>query len=335
MARLKKHQHTVTRTLLRGFCDSRGMVTMWRRNGLVRDVHINDAAVRKSFYRFHDDTGQSSDAVEDWLDKRVENPVGPVLKRIREGGQLSPADRPALSRFVVAGLLRTATVAAYMRQIDEHIGPILLASNALARQGMDPSLMNSRDLQAVREAAERVWGRLTRDDPKSRLRTIARKFDELVLEVTDWTWTVEVAAEDRLIVSDAPVGTFQSDPVGWHGLLPAGSPLMVPISPRHLLIAEKNPVAPQQTATLDPQLADLVNRRIAREADDAIFSRPGVSWPTGLVLARRSPALPAPTVTWSRSGSGRPPSFPTMYPAVDDESVRELLAALDAEDRVD
>ena len=257
------------------------------------------------------------------------------MKRIREGGQPSPADRPALSRFAVAGLLRTATVAAYMRQIDKHLGPILLANNVFVRQGMDPSSMTPTDLRAVQEAAERAWGRLTRDDPKSRLRTIARKFDEFVLEVTDWTWTVQVAPEDRLIVSDAPVATFHPDPVGWHGVLPAGSPLMVPISPRHLLLAEKHPVSPLQTTNLDPLFADLVNCTLAREADDAIFKRPDADWPTDLVLGRTPPALPAPTVTWGRSDRSRPPSFPATYPAVNDESVRELLDALDAEDVVD
>lgn len=306
---------------------------MWRRNGSVKDVHINDAAVRRASYRFPDDSGQPSNAVEDWLDRRVENPVGPILQKIRDGVRPAPADQPALSRFAIAGLLRTATVTSYMRQLDRHLGPILLTQMVFARQGKDPASMTPAELRAVQEAAERVWNRRTRDDPKSRLRTIARKFDELVLEVTDWAWTVQFAPEDRLIVSDAPVATFQPDPVGWHGVLPTGSPLMVPVSPRHLLFAEKHPVSTAaQAMTLDPEFADLVNRTLAREADDAIFTRPGVGWPTDLALSRKPPELPTPTVTWWRADQGGPsPSFPATYPAVNDESVRELLAALSAE----
>ena len=50
---------------------------MWRRDGLVKNVHIKDAAVRRAFYRFHDDSGQPSDAVEDWLDERERTRLGP------------------------------------------------------------------------------------------------------------------------------------------------------------------------------------------------------------------------------------------------------------------
>ena len=65
--KLKTHQHTVPRTLLRGFSDERGFVTMRRRNELVREFHVNDATVRRGFYTFHDSSGEPSNAVEDWL----------------------------------------------------------------------------------------------------------------------------------------------------------------------------------------------------------------------------------------------------------------------------
>jgi hypothetical protein len=333
--KVKAHQHTVPRTLLRGFSDERGFVTMRRRNGLVREVHVNDAAVRKGIYTFRDSWGDPSNAVEDWLGEEVENSAGPVLQRLREGQQPTPEDRPALARLAVAGLLRTATVASYLRQIDSHLGPFLLVHGVLVREEVDPASLSPTDMEHLQRVAADAWQRVTRDDPKSRLRTMARKFDELVLEVTDWVWSLQVSPDDVLITSDAPVATFTAATAGWHGILPAGSPVMLPVSPRHLLYAVKHPFASVSGGALDAPLANVVNQALARETDDAVFTHPAMGWPLDLVLAPTPPALPSPTVTWGRLSSGAESrTFPATYPAVQDASVRELLLALEAEDEV-
>jgi hypothetical protein len=110
---------------------------------------------------------------------------------------------------------------------------------------------------------------------------------------------------------------------------------MLPVSPRHLLYAEKHPLASGSDCSLDASLAKVVNQRIAREADDAVFTHPGMDWPLDLVLAPTPPTLPTPTVTWGRSGSATEPrTFPATYPPVQDASVQALLRALEAEDEV-
>ena len=76
--KLKTHQHTVPRTLLRGFCDERGFVTMRRRNGLVREIHVDDATVRRGVLHVPRLVGEPSDAVEDWLGAEVESSAGPA-----------------------------------------------------------------------------------------------------------------------------------------------------------------------------------------------------------------------------------------------------------------
>jgi hypothetical protein len=333
--KLKKHQHTVPRTLLRGFSDERGFVTMRRRNGSVQRVPTSGATVRKMFYTFYDSSGQASNAVEDWLGEQVEDSAGPVLQRLREGQQPTPEDRPALARLAVAGLLRTATVASYLEQMDRHLGPFLLVHGVLVRHEVDAAALSRTDLELLQEAATDAWQRVTRDDTAARLRTMIRKFDELVLEVTDWVWSVQASPEDILVTSDAPVATFTVASQGWHGILPAGSPLMLPVSPRHLLYAEKYPLAGVSDYSLDAPLAKVVNEAIAREADDAVFMHPAMDWPLDLVLASTPPALPTPTVTWGRSGSATEPrTFPATHPPVQDPSVQALLRALEAEDEV-
>jgi hypothetical protein len=333
--KLKTHQHTVPRTLLRGFSDEREFVTMRRRDGLVHEIPISNAAVRTKIYTFDNSSGQPSNAVEDWLGEQVEAGAGRVLQRLREGQQPTPEDRPALARLAVAGLLRTATVRSYLEQMDRHLGPFLLVHGVLVRHEVDPASLSRTDMELLQEAATDAWQRVTRDDPAARLRTMVRKFDELVLEVTDWVWSLQVSPQDVLITSDAPVATFTAASAGWHGILPAGSPLMLPVSPRHLLYAEKHALANISESSLHAGLAKVVNEAIAREADDAVFTHPAMDWPLDLVLAPTPPTLPTPTVTWGRSGSATEPrTFPATYPLVQDASVQALLRALEAEDEV-
>ncbi|MGY1810653.1 DUF4238 domain-containing protein [Blastococcus sp. SYSU D00669] len=333
--KLKTHQHTVPRTLLRGFCDEREFVTMRRRDGLVREIPISNATVRRRFYTFDDSSGQPSNAVEDWLSEQVESRAGPVLQRLREGQQPTPEDRPALARLAVAGLLRTATVASYLEQMDRHLGPFLLVHGVFVRHEVDPASLSPTDIELLQAAATDAWQRVTRDDPAARLRTMVRKFDELVLEVTDWVWSLQVSPDKVLITSDAPVVTFTPASAGWHGVLPSGSPLMLPVSPRHLLYAEKHPLPGVSDCSLDAPLAKVVNEVLAREADDAVFTHPAMDWPLDLVLAPTPPTLPTPTVTWGRpTSAAEPRTFPATYPPVQDASVRAVLRELGAEDEV-
>ena len=89
MAQVKKRQHTVPRTLLKGFADAKGLVAIRQRSGgkAVR-ININNATVESFFYSFAGPSGELRNEVEEWLDEYAEGPVTPVLERLREGGQL-------------------------------------------------------------------------------------------------------------------------------------------------------------------------------------------------------------------------------------------------------
>lgn len=84
---------------------------------------------------------------------------------------------------------------------------------------------------------------------------------------------------------------------------------------------------------LNGELAAFVTDALARQADRALFSAPGLSWPTGLIFPAQKPRLPAPRIKWGRSSG--PPTFPATYPAVASPAVEDLLRKLGAVDTVE
>lgn len=217
----------------------------------------------------------------------------------------------------------------------------------ISHRGLDPDSLTERVRNELAESADRIWSQASdgRDLRKSRLRTIARKFDEFATEFATWHWTLsstngvrQQAGHDTggdcwLITADAPVATISFEPGGWHGILPEGSPLFMPVSPTHLLIAEKHPLG-EPLERVTPELAWLVNRRLSAEAYESIFVHPSLEWPADLSFARERPTLPTPTVTWGRSAPEVQPTFPAKYPPLRDLTVAALLKTLGAVDTV-
>jgi len=328
----KDHQHITPKVYLRGFADARGFVTVQRRSGDEANLQINNVAVRKRFYNFKNSQGAEIGGIEEWLDTGVESPIGPVFKRLRAGQPVRTEDVPALARFVVVQLLRTPSTEATLMQLDQHLGPMLLAHAVFVRHEVDPTALSAESVSALMRAATDVWERRPLDGRRnSRLRTIARKMDELTTELSSWTWSVLTASSPLLITGDAPVVTFQPTG-GWSGILPTGSPVYLPLTPRLLLVGEKHCLGGD--GALHPELAAHVNRRIAIEADDAIIKSRVDDWPRGLTLLNTRPTLPQPTITWSKSNSTTS-SLPTRFPAVVDSGIAELLQSLEAEDNIE
>lgn len=68
------------------------------------------------------------------------------------------------------------------------------------------------------------------------------------------------------------MAVLPSTDTGWHGILPTGSPVFIPVSSRQLLMGEPHPL--EAGDKLHPDLARLVNARLAFEAADAVFADP-------------------------------------------------------------
>lgn len=330
---LKRAHHTVPKMLLSGFADERNRLSMRRRDGTQCLISTTRATVRRDFYSFVGPDNALVDTIETWLGDHVEGPFAETLRRLQDGEQPQAADSSSIAAFAAAGLLRTMTVRSYFDQIDAQMGPTLILMRACAKAGVDPSTLTRDELSRCQLAATLAWNRGPREtNVDAKLRTFLRKLDGLTQDLTMWTWTVQTAESACLITADSPVATRAPDDVGWHGILPAGSPVLLPISPYRLIVGSGSLLGGD---VLEPQLARLVNRRLAREASDAIFAHPSMGWPDDLELSRHPPTLPTPSITWSRSAPGTANTFPARYPRTSDPSVAALLDSLGAVDIVE
>jgi len=334
IGQVKRRHHTVPKVLLLGFVDSKNRLVMRRRDGSNLLTSLNDASVRGDFYSYRDSDGVLVDEVETWLGDGIESPVAEVLVRARRGEQLASNDVVHLARLAASGLLRTPTIRSYLDQLDAHLGPLLLMHRHLTAAAVDPTALSPEAMKRVHATAATVWNdcdKLSANE-QSKLRTFLREFDKLSQRLSTWSWNVLTAKHPCLITADAPVVTLGTDDGGWHGVLPKGSPVFIPVSSRHLLIGEQHPIG---RGSFTIELAKMVNIRMTSEAYDAVFADPIMPWPDHIVLEPRRPTLPHPTVSWSRSQPGSEPTFPTAYPAVEDDRVRALLDSLGAVDTVE
>lgn len=333
-AKVKKHQHVVPRTYLRGWADLEDHVAVLDRGNVVpQRLSVSNSAVRKRFYNFADADGAETDVVENWLDKHIEAPVGTTLKALRAGAEIGEVDVTTAINFTVAQLLRTPTVFAFMQHFDEHMGAMFALLEAA--KGADFDLLELSDADRARclGIARKVWAAQNVGDRRaSKLRTMVRKLDEISEQVASWHWSVLTSPAPVVISGDSPVVTM--NPMGhhWSGLIPDGSSLWMPLSPTVLLAAD--PVKPlRQQSLLSNELAAFVTGALARQADRALFNIPGLSWPAELIFPVQKPTLPEPTVTWGKSVG--PPTFPAKYPPVTSAAVEALLKDLGATDTVE
>lgn len=327
MNRLKRHNHTVARVLLKGFAHN-SLVRMLRRDGTDRSIPVARAAVGYDFYLFNKE-GNKTDAVENWFDTQVESPMGALLPRLRQGVQPATSDVPALAKFVAASLLRTESVRSYMEQIDAHTGPVLLVSEAWKQEGIQPEDLAESDVARWLEIAAEAYQKMEQpldEARRSRLRTMLRHYDVLTQRLKGWSWTVTTTDSPIFITGDAPVVAFDIESEGFHGIIPPGSPVFMPVSPRSLLVGEEHPLSPGRL--LDPKLASLINMALAREAHGAIFCHPSTPLPKNFKLPAHAPTLNAPRVTIARSDPGTSPTFPATYPNVGDSTVADCWGCL-------
>jgi hypothetical protein len=100
--------HVVPRTYLRNFADDEQMIGMRLVDQPEAEtrISIEDAAVRKRFYRRTRPDGTPIDDVEHALGK-IEQRAGPILRRIEESWPLSLDDKRVLGEFFALQVLRS------------------------------------------------------------------------------------------------------------------------------------------------------------------------------------------------------------------------------------
>lgn len=334
--RQPRRHHTVPRLYLRAFAE--GNQILMRLRGRTTDEirNITSVAFTRDFYAFT--LGGVRDAtVEDWLQRNVEDPGAPALRRPVDG-QWPPTDedRAAIATFAAFQLLRTPLVRDYMHQIDRVTTPLLWAAEVLKKALEQDDLTDAEKRQVFEDARARTPAALTeRADPRALLRTMLREADRQAARLLARPWTLLRSGEPALVTSDNPVARFfpQGPPAAFAGLAPPDAELHLPLAPDTLLILERDGATAQpQPGPLSAELAAAANSAQALGTQRAIFRYPSTPWPPTLVLGPRSP-LPEPTIT-TRFDNPGPSTFPAEYPPVHDARIAELLRSLDAEDTV-
>lgn len=333
---MKVRHHTTPRVYLRGFAGRDGLVSARRRLGDDIELHINNVSVRNGFYNVRTSDGVLHDAVENWFMSEVETPAGSVLRRLRDSDatdDLRAEDAVAVSHLVAAQLYRTATARSYMDQIDAHLGPLLMVTEVTKRLGVDPRGLTPEQFATHMRAAQELLRKHQKptDVRLSQVRTMVREIDKMMSRLEKWHWTVAEADAPRLITGDAPAVGLRPRLGGFRGILPAGSPVYLPLTPTRLLIG--TPKKPSSPIELSSRIAFAVNQRIANESADAIMKATWQDWPPNVRMPATPPQLPTPRISCRPSTATRS-TFPATFPTPRSSSVRNLLRTLEASEVV-
>lgn len=327
---MARSQHTVSRMLLQGFSDDRNRVRVTSRSRPSHLLALNSASVVKDFYSFTDDAGELDDGIEQWMSTQVESTAAPLIRAARTGHAAAGADKATIALFVANGLVRTRTVRARIESVGKTLGPRMLEEALLeeaARLGIE---LTSHQRATLRAEAPSKWAREadSEEERRSHLRIVLRFTDALATQLARWDWSIAVSPTPVLVTSDAGIATLTPDD-GWGGLLPEGSPVLLPVSPTHLLIGEPHALQPGPHE-LPRELADAVNREMARGAYDIVITHPAMPWSAELTLPRVAPDLrPKIVITQSNEPATDPAPFapisnPTIRAAFDKLATHDI-----------
>lgn len=326
MGRKKRH-HTVTRALLEGFALDK-KISVRSRSGQEFLTSPINATVVSDFYSFEGEE-RPDDAVEEWLADDVETPFAKLLPTLRSGDQPSHSDRSVIVRFVATAVVRTRTTRAYLGQIDHHIADLVVLQTIAPRMGLNLSEMTSSQIEELLALCQDLWREASQEANQelSLLRTMVRHSQALEGALESYAWSTLQTSEPRFLIGDAPVLSTSDYVRGWHGLIPQGSTVFMPIAPNILLVGE-----PHLSGRFysDDELASTINTLTAREAYADVFHHPDMKWPDEICLVPDAPELPAPSRKLRPALPGTPSTFPSTYPEVGDVKVAALLHRLKA-----
>ncbi|MET9980307.1 hypothetical protein ACFYOI_36680 [Streptomyces microflavus] len=128
-----------------------------------------------------------------------------------------------------------------------------------------------------------------------------------------------------LVVGDSGVVLRRRD--GTYGITPpllsAGSQLLVPLSPQHLLISTTRSHY-RHEAALTAKLAAKANTGAAHWCQEAVYRLPSMPWPARLRIPDSAPHIKAPVVL-ARADDGAHPATKPRHPDVQDPELRSIL----------
>lgn len=326
MGRQKRH-HTVMRALLEGFALDNKIAVRSRNGAQFLTVPIN-ATVVSDFYSFNEESVPSA-AVEKWLAAHVEWPFAELLPPLRAGETTRAEWHPIIAQFIATAIVRTRTTRAYMAQIDRHLsGPVILQTLA-PRMGWDLARMTAGEVEGLIVLCEALWQEISEEAEQraSALRTMITHSLILQKNLELYDWSTLGTPTPQFLLGDVPVLTVSGHRTGWHGLIPEGASVLMPLAPDRLLVGK--PKASGHLG-LGEDLVTAVNTRTVAEAQSDVFHHPRMPWPAELTLDANVPELPTPSRKLRPAPLGTPPTFPASYASTDDPEIAAILKRLRA-----
>ena len=291
---------------------SRGYLKRWTSDGsrlwsyrlLIPDANVqkwSQKSTRSVAYHEHLYTkavaSGESDEFESWLDAEFESPAEEAIAKVVEQRRLKPGDWTHLARFFAAQDVRTP--ARLVEQMHEWQNTLPeLIQNTLTKTVADLERMTPS------ERADRAANTSRREDVPFRV-TVERRSDEsggvIKAETVSgrplWLWTMRhvltgkplnALCKHRWTILAPPAGVtwFTSDDpvlkVNFNSLTDysfagrwgtAGTELILPLGPLHLLYTRIGKPVPARGTEVDAEKAAVIRRLIAAHAHRYVFAR--------------------------------------------------------------
>ena len=154
-----------------------------------------------------------------------------MLPGLRGGEQPTEEMRPTVARFLAAAVVRTRTARSYLEQIDQHLAGTVVLWKLAARLGWNLAEMPLSEVEHLRHLCQRAWQSLPprSDCEASNLRVIVRQSRQIEDALLKYMWSVARTDQPALPIGDAPVLALDGQARGWHGLVPNGAAVFMPL----------------------------------------------------------------------------------------------------------
>ncbi|MDX6634358.1 MAG: hypothetical protein QOF06_561 [Solirubrobacterales bacterium] len=276
-----KRHHFIPQFMLNRFGKKR-VCQLEKATGKPQSILVAEAASRRHLYRFEDDDGNKSSAVEG-IFAMAEEEAAPALLRLEEGGEVSDHERAAIALFLSYLWARTPAA----RKSAEAVGEEIRLGFA-ATQLSDPEDFKRRMSELkktpkeLEELRQRMLGQLREGEIRSQdpdggptTRLLLQSAHELAMEMFAGTeWTLLRSHTGMFVTSDRGTVSFDPSPAHpWSGAAVLSSPdaeTFFPISATHCL--RISPGDPElKTVEPTPSKVMEINLRIYGWADRYIY----------------------------------------------------------------
>jgi hypothetical protein len=242
-----RHHHYVPRRYLRTFADARGQFHgIDCQLGREFPLSIDDAGAERDFYRtkFRDDRDPMS--IEHALAK-LEDELGPAVKRTIANAMVSSVDRDLLLNFVTLLIVRGKRQRAFAVSAHEEVAVRLLEqmvsspaawTSVVERVTTSKKTLPAVPYHAAKSFVEQKRYKLNVDIPNSwHVEQMAKMSDTILRLLAARQWGVAKTSSTELLTSDSPVSLT---PFGGIGPTPIGfgsfnTLLALPLTPTLIL----------------------------------------------------------------------------------------------------